>query len=150
MPRYKNRKIFYFNIFNYMSSSYNAMFKDFLKEKNLTQAEVDVLAFFGNNPEYNHAQDLVDIRGISKANASMAVDKLVKKGMLLRQPDPNNRRYNILILDPSAMSVLKEIQEIQKIFNEKMFDGIREEEQQIYLKTLLQIYKNLGGKAYEQ
>ncbi|MDO4467825.1 MAG: MarR family winged helix-turn-helix transcriptional regulator [Bacillota bacterium] len=147
MRKYKNQKVFFFNIFNYISTSYNAMFKDLLKEENLTQAEVDVLAFFGNNPEYNHAQDLVDLRGISKANASMAVDKLVKKGLLDRLPDPKNRRFNILLVDESAQPLLKKIQAIQKEYNEILYKDIEEEEVQLYLKTLLRMHKNLGGKG---
>ena len=90
------KKFFSLAMYPYIIKKYNSLFEDLLKEYQMTQVEIDVLAFLANNPEYNHAQDIVNVRGISKGHVSLAIEKLVKRGNLTRNPDPQNRRCNIL------------------------------------------------------
>lgn len=138
-------KYFTLAMYPYITKKYASLFEPLLKKHGLTQAEVDILAFLYNNPEYNHAQDIVDVRGISKGHVSMAVEKLVHKGYLMRQPDPDNRRCNILTIDSSAKSLIDEIIDIQNHFNQTAYASISEENKQIFHEVLSQIYQNLGG-----
>lgn len=138
-------KYFTLAMYPYITKKYTSLFEPLVKKHGLTQAEVDVLAFLYNNPEYNHAQDIVDVRGISKGHVSMAVEKLVHKGHLKRQPDPNNRRCNILTIEPSAQPLIDEIISIQNHFNMNAYASISEENKEIFHQVLNQIYKNLGG-----
>ncbi|MEI3293385.1 MAG: helix-turn-helix domain-containing protein [Thomasclavelia ramosa] len=45
------------------------------------------MGIFNIIPEYHHAQDIVNIRGISKAYVSCSLDKLVKRGLVERRVD---------------------------------------------------------------
>ncbi|MFQ9564401.1 MAG: hypothetical protein ACLR0A_19570, partial [Faecalibacillus intestinalis] len=59
------QKFFSLGMLPYIIKKYNSLFDELLKEYQMTQVEIDVLAFLANNPEYNHAQDIVNVRGIS-------------------------------------------------------------------------------------
>lgn len=138
-------KYFTLAMYPYITKKYTSLFEPLLKKYGLSQAEVDVLAFLHNNPEYNHAQDIVDVRGISKGHVSMAVEKLVHKGYLDRQPDPHNRRCNILTIDASAKKLVNEIIAIQNTFNQTAYTAVRKEDKAVFHEVLYQIYQNLGG-----
>lgn len=142
-------KVLKLPLYSYILKKYNAMFEDLSKEYKITQAEIDILAFLYNNPEYKYAQQLVDIRGISKAQVSIAIEKLVKKGLLIREADPQNRRCNILLLTKESDEIISKIRKIQIQFDKKVNREINDEEMKIFNKVLVQIYKNLGGKMNE-
>ncbi len=136
-------------LYSFILKKYNSMFDDLSKEYKITQAEIDILAFLYNNPEYKYAQQLVDVRGISKAQVSIAIEKLVKKGLLIRKADSQNRRCNILLLTNKSDEIISKIRKIQNLFNVISKKEISEEEMEIFNKVLVQIYINLGGKMNE-
>lgn len=139
------KKTFQLAIYSYILKYYNHMFDDLIKKESITQIEIDVLAFLYNNPEYKHAQDIVNIRGISKAHASIAIDKLVTKGYLQRIPDIENRRMNILSITSQANDIVKQIIDIQHTYNSIAFEDISDDEKEIFNRILRKMYKNIGG-----
>ena len=46
------KKFFSLAMYPYIIKKYNSLFEDLLKEYQMTQVEIDVLAFLANNPEY--------------------------------------------------------------------------------------------------
>ena len=58
--------------------AYNAMCKPLCQQLKLPQTAFDILMFFGNNPEYRTASDVVEIRRIKANLVSVNVDKLVR------------------------------------------------------------------------
>lgn len=62
--------------------AYNAMCKPLCQQLKLPQTAFDILMFFGNNPEYRTASDVVEIRRIKANLVSVNVDKLVREGYL--------------------------------------------------------------------
>lgn len=134
----------------FMIKKYNSLFEDLQKKWDMTQIEIDTLAFLANNPEYNHAQDIVNIRGISKAHVSVAIEKLVKRGWLKRLCDPDNRRCNILQITKDAKEVILKIQNIQNDYATMAFNKMNLQEQQAFVTTINQIYQNLGGQKYDR
>ena len=142
-------KTFTFAIHPYIIKKYNSLFERMIQNYQITQVEIDVLAFLANNPEYNHAQDIVNIRGISKGHVSIAIEKLVSKKYLKRDIDPINRRCNILKVTKQAEELIKEIQSIQKCFEEMAYKGMSEDELEQYHYWLRRVYQNLGGGKCE-
>lgn len=65
--------------------AYNAMCKPLCQQLKLPQTAFDILMFFGNNPEYRTASDVVEIRRIKANLVSVNVDKLVREGYLERR-----------------------------------------------------------------
>ena len=80
--------------------AYEAFCQPVCKKFQLNQTSFDVLMFLANNPKYNTARDICEIRGIRTGIASVAVDFLVSNGYLLRQPDDIDRRiWRLLITE---------------------------------------------------
>lgn len=125
------------------------MFETIQKKYQITQIEIDVLAFLANNPEYHHAQDIVNIRGISKAYVSCSLDKLVKRGLVERQVDNENRRCNCLFVTPYANELIKEIRAVQDNYNEIAYQGLSNQDKEQFNRLISQIYENLGGNNNE-
>lgn len=143
-------KVFEFAIFPYIQKQYNGMFKDIIEKYDVTQVEIDILAFFYNNPEYQYAQEIVKIRGINKGHASIGVDKLVKKGYLERIVDKNCRRCHILKITQKASPIIQEIINVQKQYKNLVNQNISDTEKEQFDRTLYQMYINLGGYQNER
>ena len=60
--------------------AYEAFCQPVCKKFQLNQTSFDVLMFLANNPKYNTARDICEIRGIRTGIASVAVDFLVSNG----------------------------------------------------------------------
>lgn len=140
-----DKKYFSLGMHTYIIKKYNSLFEELLKKYDISQIEVDVLAFLANNPEYQYAQDIVKVRGISKSHVSTAIDKLVKRGYVSRNPDPKNRRFNVLHVEKKAQNIVQDIQEIQHSYNQMSFQDISLDDIVTYHEVLQKIYHNLGG-----
>lgn len=135
-------KVFTQAVYGYMQKEYVRIFDETMKVYHLTQTEIDVLAFLYNNPEYKRAKDIVDIRGITKAQASLSIDKLVKKGYLRREVDENNRRCYLLYVEDSAKEVLKQIVFQQMQFEKKIYKNMTDDEIEQFHQLLFKVYQN--------
>ncbi|WP_294578329.1 MarR family winged helix-turn-helix transcriptional regulator [uncultured Thomasclavelia sp.] len=134
-------------IYEHILKYYNSLFEELQKKYQITQIEIDILAFLANNPQYHYAQEIVDIRRISKAHVSIGIEKLVKRGYLNRTPNPNNRRCNLLEITKEATVVIGEIQMIQSNYKKQLYQGIEEQEKELYDQILMKMYQNIGGKV---
>jgi MarR family transcriptional regulator for hemolysin len=129
-------KTFTYAIFIHVLKEYSKHFEALCEEYDLTQTEVDVLAFLANNPEYKYARDIVKIRRLTKPQASKAIDVLVKKGYISQETDPDNRRLHILMLNQEADALIQKIQNLQQEFEKKMYSNLSEEEKEQFLQLL--------------
>lgn len=96
----------------------------------LTKVEVDVLLFLYNNPEYDTARDIVELRGIAKSYVSKAVDLLINKGFLQAETDAKDRRVSHLTIQALALPIVKEARLAQDKLIQTLYQGISEEEQE--------------------
>ena len=87
--------------------AYETFCQPVCKKYQLSQTSFDVLMFLANNPEYNTARDICEIRGIRTGIASVAVDLLVKSGYIQRQPDASDRRITRLILTEKSEEIVQ-------------------------------------------
>ena len=75
---------------------YSGLSLPICKKYGINQSCFDVLMFCANNPEYNTARDICAVRGIKSGIASVAVETLIKKELLVRRDDPSDRRIRRL------------------------------------------------------
>ena len=75
--------------------TYSARCKPLCREIQMPQTAFDILMFLANNPDYNTARDIVEIRRLKANLVSMNVEKLVQEGFLERIPDAKDRRKNV-------------------------------------------------------
>ena len=126
--------------------AYESFCQPVCKKFQLNQTSFDVLMFLANNPEYNTARDICEIRGIRTGIASVAVDFLVKNGYLQRQPDVSDRRIWRLILTEKSNAIVQEGRQIQQEFGRQLTSGISEEEIAAYMQTAQKFKENILSK----
>ena len=124
------KKTFLMAIYPYLLKQYNIMFETIQKK-------------------YHQAPDIVNIRGISQAYVSCSLDKLVKRGLVERQVDNENRRCNCLFVTPYANELIKEIRAVQDNYNEIAYQGLSDQDKEQFNRLISQIYENLGGTNNE-
>ena len=123
--------------------AYETFCQPVCKKYQLSQTSFDVLMFLANNPEYNTARDICEIRGIRTGSASVAIDLLVKSGYIQRQPDASDRRITRLILTDKSEEIVQSGRLSQREFGMQMTAGISKEEMDAYMKTAQKFRANI-------
>ena len=133
----------YISISTKAMKAYETFCQPVCKKYQLSQTSFDVLMFLANNPEYNTARDICEIRGIRTGIASVAVDLLVKNGYIHRQPDASDRRLTRLILTEKSEEIIQSGRLIQREFGAQLITGISDEEMTAYMKTAQKFRENI-------
>lgn len=110
---------------------YDKKIKGMAERYGLTPAEVNVLLFLANNPEYNTAKDISEMRLLPKSCVSRAVDSLTRQGFLTSREDEKDRRILHLFILPAAAGVVKDAQENQQEFISCVFCNFTREERRM-------------------
>jgi DNA-binding MarR family transcriptional regulator len=92
-----------------------------LKTVSLPQART--LAFLKRCPGAS-LSTLADSIGVTKATASNLVDRMVQRGMISREEDPNERRCIVLSLTGSGEKALNEANELAVIELSKVLANV--------------------------
>lgn len=127
-----------------MLEAYSAKCKPLCREIQLPQTAFDILMFLANNPNFNTARDIVEIRGLKANLVSVNVEKLVREGLLERIPDKADRRKTVLVCTESAKPITEKGRRLQADFFESLFSGIDEESRMQFFDTIKKIKQNLG------
>lgn len=107
---------------------YDKMLKKVCMEHDLTVIEADIISFLQNNPGKDTAADIVELRMLSKGAVSKGVDALIRKDLLERIPDQEDRRKIHLRLKPEASPVTESIDIVREDFIRIILDGFTQEE----------------------
>lgn len=129
-----------------MQKEYRQMFATISKKEHLTKTEIRILAVLANHPECHTAKDIICLQKISKAQTSIAIEKLVKKGLIKREVNKNNRRYYLLYIEKKADNIIKKILFQQQLYIKKAYQNMSENEIKTYYQLLTNIYDNLKGE----
>ena len=128
---------------NKYGRAYVTYCKSICREYDINQTEFDILMFFGNNPEYDCAKDIVDVRKIKANLVSINVDKLVNDGYLERKLMLNDRRKYRLVLTKQGKALVKKGKEVHVSFFELLFDSVSAKDRSAFNKVLELIDNNL-------
>lgn len=123
--------------------AYESFCQPLCKKYHLSQTAFDVLMFLSNNPAYNTARDICEIRGIRSGMASVAVDFLVKNNYLIRQADSSDRRVWRLILTSESEDIVQEGRKLQLEFGQRLTAGISQAELSHYMDTAEKFKNNI-------
>ena len=93
------------------------------EEYQLTKMEATIITFLKNNPGFDTAADISELRALSKSHISQAVESLCQKGLLSRTPDRTDRRKMHLSLLPPTAPITESIDQIQNQFELEIFRG---------------------------
>ena len=123
--------------------TYESFCQPLCKKFQLSQTSFDVLMFLANNPEFNTARDICEIRGIRSGMASVAVDFLVKNGYLIRQADPDDRRIWRLLITEKSTEIILTGKQIQQEFGHQLTEGISEKDLKVYMEIAEKFKENI-------
>ena len=117
-----------------MAKLHDGMIKMVCVKYQLTLIEGKIISFLHHNPGNDTAGDIVELRRLSKGNVSLAVENLIRKGLLEREQDHKDRRKIHLSLLASAKPITDLIEKRQNEFEEELFRGFSEEERRLYIE----------------
>ncbi len=78
-----------------------------IEEFDLTMIEIGIILFLAESPACDTCRDIADNLLLAKSNVSTAVEHLVQKGLVGREPDQADRRKVHLSLRPSARALVR-------------------------------------------
>lgn len=111
-----------------ISNIYSALSLPICRKYGINQTCFDIMLFCANNPEYNTARDICEIRGIKSGIVSVAVESLIKNGFLEIESDISDRRINRLITTEKSYELIEDGRRMQQYFTESLSNGITAEE----------------------
>ena len=138
-----NRIIDYLITGRSLTKAYNKHLGEVSDSYGLNRMEINVLLFLYNNPGYDTASDIVELRSFPKSNVSKAVDALTGRGYLEGITDKEDRRIIHLRVCPPALEAVKAARERQEDFLRFIYRGITKEEKKVVDHVLSVISHNL-------
>ena len=132
-----------------MRSLYSAQLDAVGREFGLARVELDILLFLANNPGYDTARDISELRGLSKSQVSQAVELLAAEGFLRRTPDKADRRVVHLSITPAGLPLARDCQAIQTACGQRLLAGLSEEQER-QLALLLGTVLDNGAHLSEE
>lgn len=125
-----------------MKKLYEKQFEEICGRYQITQNEADIIAFLANNPDFDTARDIVELRMIAKSYISKSVENLIKRGLLVRSSDKEDRRIIHLQLTDKSIPIIDDVRIKQKEFVEILFAGMDANEIEIFESLLNKIFDN--------
>ncbi len=122
---------------------YTLLLDPLCRQWDLTKTEIDVLLFLSNNPTFDRAADIVNLRQITKSHVSLSVTNLEQRGLLYRVFDPADRRTAHLKLTEAALPIVQEGNRIQQVFFNRIFAGLSDEEFALWRRILEKVCSNI-------
>ena len=127
-----------------LALAYTAVCKPLCQTLKLPQTAFDILLFLANNPAYQTAADIVEVRKIKANLVSVNVDKLVRDGYLTREPMPGDRRKTRLLCTEKAQRIILQGRQLQTAVLQRLFAHTDQQMQDAFLKTISIMDKNLN------
>lgn len=87
---------------------YNELSRRLEAEAEMTAAEHDVLWYLANTPDRRLIMSaLADRLLISRSGATRLIDRMVRRGWVTRETDPENRRLTYAVLTPAGVTAVR-------------------------------------------
>ena len=118
--------------------------KSLCRELRMPQTAFDILMFLANNPDYNTAKDIVELRGLKANLVSVNVERLVREGYLERNDFPGDRRKTVLACTPKAQPIIRRGEELQEEFFRDIFRVVDEASREKFHRVMEQVDRNLN------
>ena len=94
----------------------------------ITRMELDILLFLANNPCFDTATDIIEVRYLSKSQVSSSIKLLEQCGYLRKEYLECNRKTAHLRICKEAMDIIRDGQAAQEEFISVMLSGFSREE----------------------
>lgn len=116
----------------------------------LTRMELDILLFLANNPQYDTAASIIEVRHLTKSHVSTSIKDLETRGLLTKSYAPGNRKTAHLAVTPAASRMIADGQSAQEHFQKIIFRNLSEEERGTIRQLFSQIANNIRTQIKEE
>ncbi len=118
------------------------------RELGLTRAQWQVLAYLAMNEGINQA-GLAELLEIEPITLSRHVQRMEEAGLVVRRPDPNDKRARILALSDQASGILNELRGLGRCVIEEVTAGLTTAEIEAMKHGLRQVRAALSEREGE-
>lgn len=133
----------FWSLIQAVETAYAARRKAVMRQFSLTAAEIDILLFLANNPEYHTAAQISRIRRIPKSQVSVSVASLCRAGLLTGSRAPNDKKSIRLFLTDAAAPVIEAGHRTQEEFAELLFSDFSDAEKAEFSRLHEKIANNI-------
>ncbi len=117
---------------------------------NITRMELDILLFLANNPHFDTATDIVEVRHLSKSQVSASIKLLEQRGFLVKRYTEDNRKTAHLIICDGAADIIADGRSAQEKFLTVMMQGFTENEMDCMRGYMGRIWENIDSYLKEE
>ncbi len=111
-----------------------------LREFDLSFGELIIIMFLSTHENVNQ-EAISKTYLIDKGMVAKTLDRLEKKGLIMRRQNPDNKRENILSLQQEGIDVFHMMSDILEEWNKILYEGISKED--------IECLKRVTGKMVE-
>lgn len=116
-----------------------------LRQKyDMKRAELEILYFLSKSGEHNTSTDIHRQLMMNRGHISQAVDNLCRRNYIIAIPDKHDRRYVHYEISDHAKELITEMTSRREAMNQKILEGVSEEELKIYREVSEKIRNNIN------
>lgn len=134
---------FFFNLAQ-LKKAFARSMEEVCAKWDLTQNELSVLFFLAAYPGKDRASDIVLYRGLAKSHVSLSISQLEKAGLLIKQPDPTDRRSVHLKLTESGAAIAEEAKAVMAQLEAVLFRDVTPEEMEGFQAFAQKVIRNIA------
>lgn len=134
---------------NAIKTLYSKCVADVCTRHNITRMELDILLFLANNPCFDTATDIVEIRYLSKSQVSTSIKLLEGRGYVRKEYARDNRKTAHLKICDKASQVIDDGRTAQEDFLSAMLHGFTREEVEHMKNCFHRMWENINDYLKE-
>ncbi len=141
----KNSLLIVDELFRKLFDKYNKLeSKKFFSKTldDLTVIEINTIVVIGHGEEDKKMSEIANTLGVTFGTPTVTVDRLIKKGYVIRRRDKEDRRQVFISLSETGKDVFESIIMIRNILAEKIYGILSEEERKVLINILSSLNSN--------
>ncbi|ACL76307.1 MarR family winged helix-turn-helix transcriptional regulator [Ruminiclostridium cellulolyticum] len=108
----------------------------------LTVIEINTILVIGHGEEDKKMSEIANTLGVTFGTPTVTVDRLIKKGYVIRRRDNEDRRQVFISLSKTGKDVFESIIMIRNILAEKIYGILSEDERKVLINILSSLNSN--------
>ncbi len=104
--------------------------------EDLTVIEINTILVIGHGSENKKMSEIANTLGVTFGTPTVTIDRLIRKGYVIRQRDEEDRRQVFISLSETGVSVFEAIVQLRNKLAEKIFGILDIEERKSLIKIL--------------
>ena len=141
----KNSLLIVDELFRKLFDKYNKLeSKKFFSKTldDLTVIDINTIVVIGHGEEDKKMSEIANTLGVTFGTPTVTVDRLIKKGYVIRRRDKEDRRQVFISLSETGKDVFESIIMIRNILAEKIYGILSEEERKVLINILSSLNSN--------